>query len=212
MEQPDDALNTLSEIRTMMERSTRFLSLSGLSGVFAGIFALIGATAAYYYLGLSLTSPGYYQYAQHADGSSNQSFLLFFFTDALLVLFASLAIAILLSQRRAKARGVKIWDPSARRLLVNMFLPLFVGGVFCLVLVYHGFIGLVAPTTLVFYGLALIHASHYTLPEIRYLGITECVIGLLATLWLGYGLLFWALGFGIMHILYGTIMYYKYER
>lgn len=205
-------LETLSEIRSMMERSSRFISLNGLSGVFAGIFALIGALAAYVYLSSKQPHRLYYDNAILDDGRPNISFYVFIFADAFLVLFASLTVAISLSMRKAKKKDLKVWDSSTKRLLVNMFIPLFAGGIFCLVLIYHGLVGLIAPTTLVFYGLALVNASKYTFNDIRYLGFIEMTLGLISAIWLGYGLLFWAIGFGLIHILYGAAMYYKYER
>jgi uncharacterized membrane protein HdeD (DUF308 family) len=66
--------------------------------------------------------------------------------------------------------------------------------------------------TLVFYGLALINASKYTVRDVFYLGICEIVLGVLSMFLTGFTLLFWALGFGILHILYGTIMYFKYDK
>jgi hypothetical protein len=65
---------------------------------------------------------------------------------------------------------------------------------------------------LIFYGLALINASKYTYNDIRYLGISELLIGLCSTLFLGYGLFFWAAGFGLAHIVYGALMYFKYDK
>ena len=71
---------------------------------------------------------------------------------------------------------------------------------------------LVAPGCLVFYGLALVNASKYTLGEIRYLGYGQLVLGIV-NLWnVSYGLWFGALGFGILHIIYGIWMWYKYEK
>ena len=212
MDKQAQTLETLSDIRSMMERSTRFISLNGLSGVFAGLFALIGAAGAYIYLNLDLAGFRYYDYAFQMDGSMNISFYVFIFTDAFLVLFASLAVAISLSMRKAKKKGLKVWDSSTKRLLINMFVPLCIGGIFCIILIYHKLIGFVAPATLIFYGLALINASKYTLNDIRYLGFSEAGIGLLAAIWIGYGLLFWAVGFGVLHIVYGIVMYYKYEK
>lgn len=212
MEKQTEPLETLTEIRSMMERSTRFISLNGLSGVFAGIFALIGAAVAYFYLQARGTGHLYYDNAVLSDGRANLSFYLFIFLDAFLVLVASLVVAVFLSVRKAREKGLKIWDNSARRLLLNMFIPLLVGGTFCLILIYHGQAGLVAPSTLIFYGLALVNASKYTLDDIRYLGFIQTVIGLLAAIWIGYGLFFWAMGFGIVHIIYGSMMYFKYER
>jgi hypothetical protein len=100
----------------------------------------------------------------------------------------------------------------AKLTIINLFIPLFVGGVFCMILLSHHLIYLIAPTTLLFYGLALFNAGKYTLKEVRYLGLTEMLLGLFASYYAGYGLLFWALGFGILHIIYGTVMYFKYER
>lgn len=81
-----------------------------------------------------------------------------------------------------------------------------------MILIYQGHIELAAPATLVFYGLALLNASKYTLSDIRYLGLLEIVTGLMATFFIEYGLLFWAFGFGLLHIVYGIFMYYKYEK
>lgn len=212
MKAQSEHLEALSEIRSIMERSTRFISLNGLSGVFAGIFALFGALAAYLYLKMDFNQPADYNYISIGDHESYISFYVFFFTDASLVLFASLAVAFFLSVRKAKKNGLRIWDSTAKRVLFNMMVPLSVGGIFCLVLLYHGLVGLIAPATLIFYGLALFSTSKYTYEDIRYLGIAEMSLGLAATVWIGYGLLFWAVGFGLVHIIYGIIMYYKYER
>jgi hypothetical protein len=212
MDKPNEHLETLSEIRSMMERSSRFISLIGLSGVFAGVFALLGATAAYMHLNLSIASPRYYEYAINERGEPNISFYDFFFTDAICVLIASLAVGCFLTMRKAKQKGQPIWDATAKRLLINLLIPLLAGGAFCLILLYHGLVGMVAPATLLFYGLALINASKYTLNDIRNLGVCEIVLGLVSSVYIGYGLLFWAMGFGVLHILYGIVMYNKYEK
>lgn len=212
MDNQTDHLKTLSEIRSIMERSSRFISLSGLSGVFAGVFALIGVLAIYVFLDINFSTPGYYDFAVDAAGNSNPEFYSFFFIDAILVLTLSITVCVILSTRKAKLKGETIWDATAKRLLINMLIPLVSGGLFCLILLYHGMIGLIAPVTMIFYGLALIHASKYTLNDIRTLGLCEIILGLIASIYTGYGLLFWGFGFGILHIVYGTVMYYKYER
>lgn len=212
MNKESEHLETLTEIRSLMERSSRFISLSGLSGVFAGIFALLGVTAAYMYLKIGITTPDYYQYAINESGEANSDFYVFFFADAISILVASLAVVGFLTSKKAKQKGQPVWDATAKRLLINMMIPLFAGGLFCLVLLYHGLIGLVAPTTLIFYGLSLLNASKYTLNDIRYLGICQIMLGLVASVYIEYGLLFWAIGFGILHILYGAMMYNKYDK
>lgn len=204
MAEQKEHLQTLTDIRSMMERSSRCISLSGLSGVFAGIFALIGAFMAYLKL-----------YADCIVCSMREDYygtLAYFVEVAAAVLVSSLLVGTLLTIRNSKRKGLKVWDSSAKRLLINLAIPLGAGGLFCLVLLYHGVLVMVAPATLIFYGLALINASKYTFNDIRYLGLCEIILGLLASCFIGYGLLFWAVGFGVLHIVYGAVMYFKYER
>jgi hypothetical protein len=204
-------LETLTEIKDIMERSSRFLSLSGLSGILAGLFALLGATAAYFYFEMELFAKNYYSIA-FSEYGLNPDFMLFFFLDGLLVLALSVFFATLLSYRKAQKRGLKIRTKATRLMVINMMIPLVVGGVFIFALAYHQLIYLIAPATLVFYGLALINASKYTFSDIRYLGICEILLGLIATFAIGYGLLIWSIGFGFLHIFYGATIWYKYDR
>jgi len=215
MKSRDQHLETLSEIRNMMERSSRFISLSGLSGIAAGIAALIGAAMVYIYLDITpFDSQRLYYVQALTTGKWGIDYITFFFLDAALVLFVALAAGVFFTTRKAKKTGHKIWDKSSKRLLINMAIPLVTGGIFCLSMLKHGMFGfgLLAPATLIFYGLACVNASKYTLDDIRYLGIMEIILGLIAINFIGYGLEFWAIGFGVLHIIYGARMYFKYER
>jgi len=197
-----------------MERSSRFISLSGLSGVAAGIFALIGAAAVYVYFDISPFDDNLVYYADVVAAKERWGidYLTFFFLDAALVFIFAVAGGIFFTTRKAKQKGQKIWDKLTQKLLLNLLIPLAAGGIFCLALMKHGEFGLVAPATLVFYGLALVNGGKYTLSDIHYLGLSEIVLGLIALFYIGYGLEFWAIGFGILHIIYGTVMYFKYEK
>lgn len=208
-----DHLNTLSEIKQLMERSSRFLTLSGLSSILIGIYALAGVGAAYCYLHTQSTDAG--SYFTSFPGSSFEQFktwIPFFIGAAVLVLIFSIITTYLLTQRLSKKHGVNHWDPAAKRLLINLCIPLVTGGLYCLILIQHQRIELILSSMLIFYGLGLLNASHHTRNEIRHLGILEVLIGLLAALYSDYGLLFWAIGFGGLHIVYGILFYYKYER
>lgn len=201
-----DYLKDIIEIKSIMNKSSRFISLSGLSGILAGIYALIGAFAANYLL----TN---YQVANSYVGLIPISYLEYFLLGiALLVLTLSVITAFIFSSKKAKKSGENLWDATSKRLLINFAIPLFTGGSFCIILYQYGLIGLIAPATLIFYGLACVNASKYTLGDIRYLGFLNIVIGLVSTQFIGYGLYFWAFGFGILHIVYGIVLYNKYDK
>lgn len=205
MESEQKYIRDLSEIRSMMERSSRFLSLSGLSGILAGLYALGGAYFAHAFYNFSVGSEAYEQ--QQLTGEPKDLFQL-----ALAILVLSVGTAILLSWKKSKKTGEKIWNSAARRLAFNMAIPLFAGGIFILILFSRDLLGLIAPVMLIFYGLALLNASKFTYEEVRSLGIIEIVLGLFAAYYVEFGLLLWAIGFGIMHIMYGVYMHLKYEK
>lgn len=206
--------NQLQDIRRMMENSSKFIGLSGLSGVGAGLFALLGSFLVEWYLlvgGLEGYghSMHYWPEQPHPWGWSPY---VYFFLVACFVLSGALSCSIFFTVRRAQRKGQAIWDALTKRLLFNLAIPLFAGGIFCLGLFYHGLIGLIAPATLIFYGLALINGSKYTLNELFYLGLCEIGLGSIGLFFVGYGLMLWTLGFGLLHIVYGMRMYWKYER
>ncbi len=208
----EDIFNPLEEIgniRQLMDRSSRFISLSGLSGVFAGIYALIGAGFAYWFLTQNSNSSFLHLYNHQ---QININLLTFCIVDAGLVLLFSITTGIWFTNHSAKKNKQTIWDKSAQRLVINLAIPIVVGGVFCLAMIFHQLVGLIAPVMLIFYGLGLINASKYTHGDVRQLGILEVILGLISSFFIGYGLLFWSIGFGFLHIVYGVLMYYKYEK
>jgi len=192
----------------MMERSTKFLSLSGLSGIMAGIYALVGAYVAYRFFYVENGSIFYNTIDRQEMSSQVENLLIL----AVIILVLAIGTAIILSLKKSKKVGEKLWNPAARRLIINMAIPLITGGVFILILLSKGMFGFLAPATLIFYGLALVNASKFTFEEIKSLGIAQIIFGLLASYFIEYGLLFWALGFGLMHIVYGIVMHLKYEK
>lgn len=208
-EHQHNALEDLKEIRSMMERSSRFISLSGLSGISAGIIAILGAFVAGWYVNKNITLVSN---NVTTGGDVRTSDVVFLLLLAGIVLFLAVSAAIYFAIRKARLNDLPIWNKAAELTLINLLLPLGTGAIFCLILYTYGIFLLIAPATLVFYGLSLLNASKYTLSEIRYLGVTEIVLGLIAMAMPGYSLLFWAIGFGLLHIIYGAVMYFRYER
>lgn len=201
MRTTENYLAEIKEIRKMMEESSRFLSLSGLSGILVGIYALLGA-----FMAESII------YTNKLFGWLLADNIVFdLLIIALITLFLSLLTVILLTYRRAKRAGTKIWNPGSRLMLLNLIIPLFAGGAIILIFVFKGFYEFAAPGCLIFYGLALINAAKFTRQEIFYMGLIQVLLGILAATFPSIGLLLWALGFGVIHIIYGAVMYFRYE-
>ena len=192
----------------MMERSTKFLSLTGWAGIMAGVYALTGAYIANSLIFFNTDAVIH----EPIDLLVMSGDVLKLFLLAIVILVLAVGTAIYLSHRKSKKNGKRIWNSAARRLVMHMAIPLGTGGVFILFLVSYGLHGLIIPSTLIFYGLTLLNASKFALEEFKSLGIIEIVLGLTACYFVECSLIFWAVGFGIMHIIYGIYMHLRYEK
>jgi hypothetical protein len=201
MKEDLDYIRDIAEIRSMMERSSKFLSLSGWAGIMAGLYALAGAWMARQQFGYNPDEVFY--------TSAEMPGILIL---AVSVLLLSLVTAFFFSWKKAKSKGETAWNATSRRLLADMTIPLAAGGILSLILIAKGMAGLIAPVTLLFYGLALVNAGRYTIIEVKILGIAQMLLGLISAWFVEYSLLFWATGFGAAHIIYGIYMYFRYER
>ena len=203
----EDIYSELSSIKNLMERSTKFISLSGLSGILAGIYALIGAFVGYHLIYTSSSNSFYRQFV-----INDPSIVLKVIIIATSVLILSIITGIFLTVRKANKKKQSFWNPISKRLLAAMLLPLVIGGLYTFILIFQGNYSLISSSTLIFYGLALVSASQFTFDDVKWLGILEIILGLLAAFFSGFGLIFWTIGFGILHIIYGSIMHFKYDR
>lgn len=204
-------IEDLKEIRKMMESSSKFLSLSGLSGIFAGLTALAGAWFAAQQIKTFEHKILFYHLQDRlAEGEQALSFRLLLIAISVLVIAVS--FGILFTWLKARKQGKKLWTPLSIRLIISLLVPLGFGGLFIAGLYYHGAYPLIAPTTLLVYGLALLNGSKYVHVDIKYLALCEMALGVFSIFYLGYGFIAWVIGFGILHILYGSIMYFKYDR
>jgi hypothetical protein len=197
METRADYSGDIQTIKKIMEESSKFLSLSGLSGIFAGLLAIGAGFIAKYLILIS---------TQDISAIKTQLFAL-----ALIVLVLAFSESVFFSIRQARKLGHRIWTPVSRRLLMYLLIPLITGAFFILVLYLNNQWQLIVPSMLIFYGLALVSAGKFTSDEIFYLGVGELITGFLAAVWAGSPLLFWMLGFGFLHIVYGVLMYRKYK-
>lgn len=205
MKEQQDYTQDIAEIRSMMERSSKFLSLSGWSGILAGLYALSGSFIAYTVLHFN---PDDIVYSSGNSGSDLPKVMWL----AAVVLILAVGTAIFLSYRKAVRKGESFWNAASRRLVVNFSVPLAAGGILIVILLSRDMIGLSAPLTLIFYGLALFNAGKFTYDELKFLGMIQMGLGLIGSYVIEYSLLLWALGFGAAHIAYGLYIHFKYER
>lgn len=204
MKDKQDYIQEITEIRSMMERSSKFLSLSGLAGILAGIYALAGTYIAH--------AVFHFKPDEIISSEGAPADLLKITLLAIAILILAISTAIILSCKQAAIRGEKAWNATSRRLLNSMMVPLSAGGILILILLTQGLTGLAIPLTLIFYGLALFNASKFTYSEVKTMGMIQIGLGLLSSYFIEYSLLFWAAGFGIVHIGYGVYIHFRYER
>jgi len=210
MESSKKHMDDLSEIRSMMERASKFISLSGLAGVFAGIFALVGAAVAYWYLEIFLPQAEaplmFKSLSIYDDG------ILFMLILAVVVLLLAFASAVFFTTRNSRKRNFPLWDHTSKKVLINLLVPLIAGAIFIFALIFYGNFVLIIPASIIFYGLSLINAGHFTYSDIKFLGYVELLVGFVSLFLIDYGLIIWTISFGLLHIIYGVVMYNKYER
>lgn len=202
-----ELIKEIGHIRALMEKSSKFMSISGLSGVLIGCYALIGAMLGYATVYGFKSTVAYRDFYLTDDGILYKLVLI-----AGLVLLLSVFTGWFMAKRKAEKAGQSIWNTTSRGLFVAMAIPLGTGGLLSLILLYKEYYGMIASTLLIFYGLALTSAGPFTFREVRWLGILQIVLGLIALCLPGYGIIFWSLGFGILHIIYGLIVHKRYER
>ena len=201
----------IQAIREIMERSSKFMLLNSWAGFFAGTCALIGAAISWFVV-LDSGRIHYDEFLYTVGGSPINSVTIGLGVVALIVLLLAGIAATYFSYRKAQKAGQRFWTSSTKRVLAHLLIPIVSGGIFVLILVSRNNIDLTASAMLIFYGLALVNAGKFTSGEIHYLGMAEIALGLLSGIFATYGILFWALGFGLLHLVYGAVMWLRYER
>jgi len=211
MEDKSSYSEDMRTIRKIMEDSTRFLSLSGLSGIFAGLVALIGTTIACFII-LNYGDILYNDNFSSSSVTGTRILRTQLLIDGLIILLFALGISYYFARKKTKTEGKKIWTQVSRRLLINLIVPLLTGGIFIIILIIQDQLQLIIPSMLIFYGLALVNAGKFTYTEVFYLGLAEILTGLLSGFLKGPDILFWGFGFSVLHIVYGFFMLRKYDR
>lgn len=203
---------TLNDIREMMSKSSRFQSVSGWSIIIVGLYAAVASAMAAAVIGVGDWLPGFenlHRYANLNTPSRIRTAALIAIGLLALSLLTVFVFAIVKSKRHHLRFAL---DKRMMQMLLDFFVPLAAGGLLSMALVMQGHYGLTSSIMLLFYGLALINCSHYTYPVLRYLGYAELLIGVVDCFTMSHALLFWFLGFSVMHILFGIVYVLMFER
>ena len=208
MKDEEDYIRNISEMRSLMERSSKFLSLSGLAAIMAGIYALAGAGIFYRFFYFNPADIIYNATLPESISTKLPKAILL----ATIILILAINTTIFLSYKKANLRREQFQTPVAKQVLLSMTVPLVAGGLLILILISKGLISLMAPLSLLFYGIALYNAGRFTYGEIKSLGLIQVALGVISSYFVEYGSLFWVTGFGIVNIIYGIYIHYKYER
>lgn len=193
----EKAAEDILHIRTVMDRTVKFGSVSGTAGIISGFVAIASALVAWQWLGVGLfVDPDSFSYTEG-------KYLLLL---GAAVMALSVTTAAVLSVRNAARRKESIWTGTTQRLVYAMAVPLVPGGLFALLLLYAGSLYLALAATLIFYGIAMHSAAAFSHAEFRPLGLLCTASGLAAAAFPAYSLLFWLLGFGLLNIIFGLVI------
>jgi hypothetical protein len=200
-------IEQISHIHQILAQRTKFNALSGLSGILAGVYALIGSAIAARIIYRSDTL----LYNDFKSGVGSDGIVALWIV-AFVVLIASIGTGLYFSYKKAKANGELLFNQAGKKVIKEFALFMVTAGIILIILYSKGYLYLLSPMCLIMYGLAHIHIASFINSEVRSLGLAILMIGLVSLLFPGYGLVAWTLGFGVMHIVYGFLMWYKYER
>ena len=206
----NEVKQTLDDIRDMMSKSSRFQAISGYSIIIVGLYAAVAAAIAAALVGAVNLFP----FFENIDATLNTPAKIRLATIIALSLFTlSLLTVFAMAIAKSKRHNLRFaFDKRMRQMLTDFFLPLAAGGLVSIALIMQQHYGLTSSIMLLFYGLALVNSSHYTYPALRWLGYTELALGIADCLTVKHAILFWFLGFSVMHIIFGIVYVIMFER
>ncbi len=187
--EPDarEAEENLRVIRQLMERSTKYSTFSGFSGILAGAASITGCLVT---RSLSQTDPAAFRVA-------------FLVTWSLVILFA-IGADYLLTKRRAARVGKRVLSRLGKQMFLASAPGLGTGALLTLYFLRHNLLGDIYPVWMLCYGIAVCAVGLFSQREVSYLGAAFLLAGAATLLFCPtFGLPMMAVTFGAFHILYG---------
>ena len=179
------AADNLRFIRETMERAGSFTAVPGWGGIAMGISAIIAAVL--------------------AGKEQDPALWLRVWIIELIVAMLLASATMTLKARRART---SLFMGPARRFAMAFAPPVMVGGVLTWALAWREQFELLPAVWLLLYGAGIIAGGMYSVRVVPIMGGLFFMLGLLALFLPGNLLL--ALGFGVLHIVFGSIIAWRY--
>lgn len=178
----DRAMEDLRFIRQTMERGAAFTAVPGWGGVGMGLSAIAAAVVA-------------------SGQPTSEGWLLVWTLEALI----AVAIGGVAIQRKARRAELPVFSGAGRKFVLSFLPPALAGVVLTLALWQADASSLLPGVWLLLYGAAVVTAGTFSVKIVPVMGICFMVLGMLALLGLPLGGDLWmAVGFGGLHVLFGT--------
>jgi hypothetical protein len=181
-------MDNLRYIRETMERSQSFTAVSGVGGVLMGLIAL-GATF------LAVRS------------ETTEAWVTVWMSAAVL----SLGIALVAMTMKARAAGGSLLVGAGRKFAWNLTPPLLVGGLLTVAMTQMGAATLLPGVWLLLYGTGVVTGGAFSVRVVPLMGLAFMLVGAAALFApAAWGNLFMAGGFGLLHIVFGIVIWRKH--
>lgn len=196
--EPDarEAEENLRVIRDLMERSTKYSTFSGLSGVLAGTASITGCIVTHL-LQRRFPDPA--------------SFRIPFLLTWSLVILCAIGGDFLLTKRRATRVGKRIVSRLGKQMVIASAPGLGTGALLTLYFLSHNLLADIFPMWMLAYGIAVCAVGLFSQREVSWLGAAFLAAGTITlllplfglTALPALGLIMMAVTFGGFHIVYG---------
>ena len=184
----DRAMDNLRFIRETMERSTSFTAVSGVAGMIMGAVAMVAAVVA-------------------STRRTPEAWLLTWLIAALVAGLAALWAMI----RKARASGVSLLSGPGSKFALFFTPPIVVGALLTAALVRVDLLSVLPGAWLLLYGTAVVSGGAFSVRIVPMMGVGFMLVGALALFAPpAWGDEFMAVGFGVLHIVFGLVIWRKH--
>jgi hypothetical protein len=128
---------------------------------------------------------------------------------ALVFIVISLVTLWIRAKRTVRKNDQKLWSIFTRKIRWQTLISLLIILIIIIMISNIGYFSLTTPLSLFFYGLFLLNLSRFSSIGLRYLSLAEIILAITSYFIYDKEIIFLALGFGFLPILYGIATFIK---